>query len=87
VTRLNGFISPRLGIRFELLPDEVRLFTPDGREFQDRTDRVRDIEDDLRRTSRAFEKERARTLEADRRAESYRENLREMGVDPDALGS
>ena len=31
ITRLSGHVSPRLGIRFELVPDEVRLFTPAGR--------------------------------------------------------
>lgn len=87
INRLNGFVSPRLGIRFELLPDEVRLFTPSGREFQDRTERVRDIEEDLRRTNRAFEEERLRAIEADRRADSYREKLRQMGIDPDQLTS
>jgi len=87
ITRLNGFVSPRLGIRFELLPNEVQLFTPAGREFQDRTERVRDIEEELRRTNRAFEDERLRAIEADRRAETYREKLREMGIDPDQLES
>lgn len=72
VTRLNGFVSPRLGIRFELLPDDVKIFTPTGRPFQDRTDRVREME-------AAIEQER-------QRAEAYRAKLRELGIDPDRLG-
>jgi len=33
VTSMEGWVSPRLGIRFRLADGELRLYTPDGRPF------------------------------------------------------
>lgn len=85
VTRLNGYVSPRLGIRFELSPDDLRLYTPTGRLFQDRTDRIREMEEELKRTAAGAEQERHRAAEAERVAEAYRAKLRQMEFDPDQL--
>jgi Uma2 family endonuclease len=92
VDELSGFVSPRLKVRFELEPDEVRIFGPDGREFQDRIDRVQQIEDDLRnasanlsQTSHELEQARKAADEAGRMSEAYRKKLRELGIDPDQL--
>jgi Uma2 family endonuclease len=92
ITRLSGYVSPRLGIRFELSPEEVHIFTPSGRPFQDRTDRVREIEEELRRTTEAIDQERLRAVEAEREAavertrnDALRTRLRELGVDPDDI--
>ncbi|HEX3147212.1 MAG TPA: Uma2 family endonuclease [Gemmataceae bacterium] len=87
ITRLSGHVSPRLGIRFELVPDEVRIFTPSGRPFQDRNDRIRDIEVELQRTGSAFEHERQRAIQAEHVSDVYRAKLRELGIDPEQLQS
>jgi len=34
IDELNGWVSPRLGIRFELTDDALKLYYPDGRPFQ-----------------------------------------------------
>jgi hypothetical protein len=91
VTPMTGFVSPALGIRFEDA-DGVKLFTPDGREFRTREDRVSEIQVELQRTAAAFEDERRRAIEEQRRADAagklaelFAAKLRELGVDPDGL--
>ena len=65
VAELTGHVSPRLGVRFELLPDEVRMFTSSGREFQDREDRMEDFAEEQRRQKAAAAEELRQTkLEA-----------------------
>jgi Uma2 family endonuclease len=34
IANMQGWISPRLGVRFEVHNDELQLFGPDGRRFQ-----------------------------------------------------
>jgi hypothetical protein len=89
--KLNGHVSPRLGVRF-VIGDELKLFGPDGREFQTREEREAEILEELHKTSMAFEQERsarieeARRAEAEtRRAEAFAAKLRELGVNPDDL--
>ena len=33
IPEMNGFVSPRLGVRFEVAEDEVALYRPDGKRF------------------------------------------------------
>ncbi|WP_439629353.1 Uma2 family endonuclease [Gemmata sp.] len=52
---MKGFVSPRLGVRFDV-NGEVRLFAPDGREFRTREERVEEIQAELHKTAVAFER-------------------------------
>jgi hypothetical protein len=81
VAPMDGFVSPRLGVRFEE-NGELKLYTPDGREFRTREDRVREIAaelegtaEELRKTTLAFEEERERAEELRRRAEEVETEL------------
>lgn len=65
---MDGFVSPRLGIRFEC-NGEVKLFAPDGREFRTREERVEELAVELSKTAAAFEEERARAMEERYRAD------------------
>lgn len=69
---MKDFISPRLGVRFEV-NGEIRLFTPDGREFRTREERVEEIQEELRKTALAFEDERERAIMAERQARAETE--------------
>jgi hypothetical protein len=51
VHRMNGFVSPRLGIKFGA-NGVVNLYTPDGREFQTREDRIDELMDELKRATK-----------------------------------
>jgi hypothetical protein len=73
VMKMNGHISARLGVRFGIKDGELTLYTPDGRAFQTREDRVQEIAEELRRTAAAFEEERERAIGEFRRAEQERE--------------
>ena len=70
VAELTGHVSPRLGVRFELLPDEVRMFSPTGREFLDPKDRADVFAEEQRRQKAASDEELRQTEEA------YEEKLR-----------
>jgi Uma2 family endonuclease len=90
--QVSGWVSPKLGIRFEL-GDDLTIFRPDGRAFEDywQIDRRAneaglraDEEQRLRLESehRADEEQRLR-LESEHRADRLAAKLRALGLDPD----
>ena len=88
VPGLNGFVSPRLGIRFEVGPHRLVVYGRDGREFKptagvaaDRDAAERQAAEERRRA----EGEARRAAEATARAAKLAAKLRELGIDPDAV--
>ncbi len=80
IPSMRGWISPRLGVRFDLEGGELVLVRPDGRRF------ASFLEIEEQRAEARLEADRARR-EADqarRRAERLAAQLRAMGVEPDA---
>jgi hypothetical protein len=73
VAYVNGWTSPRLGIRFALRPKTLEVFDPAGQPFLSPVELAR----------RAREAE-ARATAADARAERLTERLRALGIDPDS---
>jgi Uma2 family endonuclease len=77
---VHCWTSPRLGVRFELTPDSLRLTGPDNRPFLSYVDLVRQRD--------AIEQERdalARERDAERqRAERLAARLRELGIEPES---
>ena len=99
IAEANGWVSPRLGIRFEL-GEDLTVFQPDGRPFLsvvetsrllDQAERAaREANDQATRDRQAAreadaraERERQAAREADARAERMAARLRELGIDPD----
>jgi Uma2 family endonuclease len=91
---LRGWISPRLGIRFDLSGEELAIYRPDGKRFltfvelsqqqeqaEQRAEQERQAREQAQRTA---EQERQAREAAQRRAERLAERLRELGLDPDA---
>jgi Uma2 family endonuclease len=74
IEQMNGWVSPRLGIRFQAEPERVALFRPDGRPFESFVD-----------VAHERDEQRRRAEESERRAERLAGKLREIGVDPDSL--
>ncbi|OWK38887.1 Uma2 family endonuclease [Fimbriiglobus ruber] len=66
--KLNGFVSPRLGVRF-VTTDGLTLLTPDGRPFQTREDRVNGLLSQLAGSEAALQQERQRAEQEKQRAE------------------
>ena len=91
---LGGYVSPRLAVRFEEGGGELKLFTPDGREFRTREERVGEMQEELRQTTLAFESERERAINALRwlseerdRAQTARERAEQEKAAKDALAA
>ena len=66
IEKMDGWVSPRLGIRFELTPDTLIIYRPDGKRFLTFEEISREI-DDFRQRSR--EDQFAR-IQAEERAEA-----------------
>ena len=81
IAEANGFVSPHLGVKFEVVTGQLAIFAPAGWRFQTPTEIAmeRNAERERADTERRradFEQERAEKLAA---------RLRELGVDPDAV--
>lgn len=95
VPQMNGFVSPRLGIRFESHRGQVAVYHPDGRRFLSYVELGTRAEEERRRAeqeNRRAEQEKARAEhemgraeQEKRRAEKLAAKLRELGLDPDAV--
>ena len=94
VGEINGFVSPRLGIRFETQEGEdLKIYRPDGSLFETfneiaarrDAERERANAEQLRADIENVRanKERERADEAEERAHRLAERLRQLGVDPD----
>jgi hypothetical protein len=84
---MAGFVSPRLGIRFEpgQGPDSLTIIRPDGERFltSEEIFQERNAERLHAQAERQHAQEAEHRAEAARRAERYAALLREMGVEPD----
>ena len=95
VLHLNGWISPRLGIRFGLTPDAFQIYHPDGQPFLSSVELARlkkaaeaRAEQEAARAEQEAaraEREAQRAAEERLRAERFSERLRALGVDPNRL--
>jgi len=79
VPDMNGWVSPRLGIRFECGTD-LNVYYPDGRRFLTFVE----LGQLQAETARRLEREQQQTSLARQRADRLAAKLRELGVDPDA---
>ncbi|WP_414512403.1 hypothetical protein [Nostoc sp. PCC 9305] len=69
-----GWVSPRLGVRFELTEEELQIYRPDGDRF------LTFLELDQQR-----QQERQRAEQAEAQLEALRALLQERGINPDQL--
>ncbi|MBW4621175.1 MAG: Uma2 family endonuclease [Cyanosarcina radialis HA8281-LM2] len=74
IWQMNGWVSPRLGIRFETGEGEMKIYHPDGQRF------LTSIELSQRATQAEL-----RLEQESQRAEQMAQYLRSLGVDPDNL--
>jgi Uma2 family endonuclease len=74
IDSVQGWVSPRLGVRFDIEDSELRVIRPDGQRFLTYTE---------------LDQERARALQqaedARSRAEKFAQRLRELGIDPEQI--
>ncbi len=81
VPAMEGWISPRLGIRFTLEGLDLVLYRPDGRRFETFLELEQRAEIERQRA----ETERQRAETERQRAERLAEQLRALGIEPDSL--
>lgn len=74
IEHMRGWVSPRLGIRFDLNGMDLVLYRPDGEQFKSYTQLMQ--ERDAERSGR---------LAAEERVNRLAEKLRSLGVDPDTV--
>lgn len=74
--RADDWVSPRLGIRFQMGEDTLTLWRPDGQPFST-------LAEEIQRTKQ----ERERAEQERERADRLAARLRELGVDPEAIKS
>ena len=92
---MANYVSPRLGIRFDLSGDQLQIYRPDGTRFFSYVEICQLLEEaqqraELAETTLAEERQRAElaetTLAEERqRSQILMERLREMGINPDEL--
>lgn len=76
IEEMNGWVSPRLGIRFELKPDTLEIYKPNGDRFMTYTE-----------LGQLVEQERQLLEQERQRADRLAAKLRELGIDPDTSNS
>jgi Uma2 family endonuclease len=72
IPQMHGWVSPRLGIRFELQGGELRIYKPNGERF------ATYVELEAMREQANRERDEAR-----QEVERLRARMRELGIDPD----
>jgi hypothetical protein len=72
--RSENWVSPRLGIRFDLSGEELQIYRPDGEPFAS-----------YEEVSRRLEQAQQRVQQAEQRAAVLAERLRAMGIFPQQL--
>jgi Uma2 family endonuclease len=88
INQMSGWVSPRLGIRFDLAEEELQLYRPDGQPFLSYVEIAQRAEQERQRADQAeqrAEQESQRAYQAEQRAEQLAKQLRAMGVNPDDL--
>jgi Uma2 family endonuclease len=95
IETIGSWISPRLGVRFEMASDGLHLYRPDGEPFKTFIEVQRERRDQEKRASALSEEaellahqrdeERQRAQSHQRREQAFAAKLREMGIDPETV--
>ena len=88
ISPLDGWVSPKLGIRFDLSGAELQIYRPDGERFATYVEVAQRLEQERQRAEQErqrAEQERQRAEQAEARARLLAERLRAAGIDPDEL--
>jgi hypothetical protein len=78
---INGWISPRLGIKFDTSQGELIIYRPDRERFLTPVQLRKELE--AQRESTDIERQRANEAEA--KLSILAQKLRELNIDPDSL--
>jgi len=79
IEQMVGWVSPRLGIRFELSDGELEIYRPDGQRFLTYEQQAEAREQEQQRTQQA----EARAEQAEAQLQALRTLLQERGINPE----
>lgn len=79
IDTMQDWISPRLGIRFDMSGNELVIWRPDGERFLTYAELFQRAEQERERAEREY----GRAEREHKRAERLAERLRQLGIDPD----
>ncbi|BAZ31259.1 hypothetical protein NIES4074_37310 [Cylindrospermum sp. NIES-4074] len=85
---INGWVSPRLGIRFQLTPDTLEIYYPDGRKFLTSVELDQRAEQEYQRAEREYQRAEQERQQKEAAIQQYQELLAKLqakGVDIDNL--
>lgn len=86
IEEINDWVSPRLGIRFELTADTLEIYRPDGARFLTSVELDRVREQERQRAEQERLEKEAALLQLEQERQRYQEllaRLRERGIDPE----
>ncbi len=87
VDNLQGWISPRMGVRFEIEKGELEIYRPDGKTFVTYLElaaKAEQAERDKQQAERDKERAEHDKQQAQTEAERLRAQLRSLGIEPEA---
>ena len=88
IEEMAGWISPRLGIRFELSEGELVIYRPDGQRFAtyvELAQRAEQAQQLAEQAQQLAEQERQRAEQAEVQLQALRALLQERGINPDQV--
>jgi len=87
IEQMSNWVSPRLGIRFEMLGTELQLYRPDGEKFATYVELAALKEQAQQLEQERIDKEQAQQqLEQERdRTQKLAARLQELGIDPNQV--
>ena len=81
IESMEGWVSPRLEIRFENASGELEIYRPDGLKFLSYVELSREME----QAQQQMEQEREEKELVQQKADRLSEKLREMGINPEEI--
>ncbi|NDJ21679.1 Uma2 family endonuclease [Nostoc sp. B(2019)] len=88
IDQMAGWVSPRLGVRFELSEEELQIYRPNGDRFLTYLELDQQRQQEKQRAEQAearAEQERQRAEQAEAQLEALRALLKERGINPEQL--
>ncbi|MFN6515176.1 MAG: Uma2 family endonuclease [Nostoc sp. CreGUA01] len=81
IDQMVGWVSPRLGVRFELSEEELQIYRPDGDRFLTHLE----LDQQRQQEKERAEQQRQRAEQAEAQLEALHALLKERGINPEQL--
>ncbi len=88
IEEINGWVSPRLGVRFVLTPETLEIYRPNGQKFLTSLELDQLQEQEHQRAEQERQEKEAALSDLERERQRYQDMLRRLiarGIDPEQL--